>query len=507
MQHIQYLLALDQGTTSSRAILFDQAGTIRAIAQKELTPIFPQPGWVEQDPNEIWSSQAGVVTEVLQKAQVSASDIAAIGIANQRETTLVWDRKTGQPVCNAIVWQDRRTADVCTALKHDGREELFRQKTGLVLDAYFSGTKLAWILDNVPGARHKAEAGQLAFGTVDSWLVWHLTKGRCHLTDVTNASRTLLYDIHTGAWDAELLEILNIPPSLLPEVHTSSEVYAETVLDLWGSAIPIAGIAGDQQAALFGQMCTTPGMVKNTYGTGCFMLMQTGMQAVRSRNNLLTTPAWKINDQTSYALEGSVFIGGAVVQWLRDGLGIIKSSAEVEALAASVSDTNGVYLVPAFAGLGAPHWDPYARGTMVGLTQGATAAHIARAALESIAYQSCDVLAAMEADAQVPLTELRVDGGATANDLLMQFQADVLGVSVVRPQVSETTALGAAYLAGLAVGYWKDQTEIAVQWQVERVFTPAMSSERREELLASWQKALERAKGWEEPAGGRGQER
>ena len=507
MQHIQYLLALDQGTTSSRAILFDQAGTIRAIAQKELTPIFPQPGWVEQDPNEIWSSQAGVVTEVLQKAQVSAADIAAIGIANQRETTLVWDRKTGQPVCNAIVWQDRRTADVCTALKHDGREELFRQKTGLVLDAYFSGTKLAWILDNVPGARHKAEAGQLAFGTVDSWLVWHLTKGRCHLTDVTNASRTLLYDIHTGAWDAELLEILNIPPSLLPEVHTSSEVYAETVLDLWGSAIPIAGIAGDQQAALFGQMCTTPGMVKNTYGTGCFMLMQTGMQAVRSRNNLLTTPAWKINDQTSYALEGSVFIGGAVVQWLRDGLGIIKSSAEVEALAASVSDTNGVYLVPAFAGLGAPHWDPYARGTMVGLTQGATAAHIARAALESIAYQSCDVLAAMEADAQVPLTELRVDGGATANDLLMQFQADVLGVSVVRPQVSETTALGAAYLAGLAVGYWKDQTEIAVQWQVERVFTPAMSSERREELLASWQKALERAKGWEEPAGGRGQER
>ena len=500
MQHIQYLLALDQGTSSSRAILFDQAGTIRAIAQKELTSLFPQPGWVEQDPHEIWSSQAGVVTEVLHKARVSAADIAAIGIANQRETTLVWDRKTGEPVCNAIVWQDRRTADVCTALKHDGKEELFQQKTGLVLDAYFSGTKLAWILDNVPGARQKAEAGQLAFGTVDSWLVWHLTKGCYHLTDVTNASRTLLYNIHTGEWDAELLGILDIPPDLLPEVHTSSEVYAETATHLWGTLIPIAGIAGDQQAALFGQMCTTPGMVKNTYGTGCFMLMQTGPQAVCSHNNLLTTPAWKIEGQTSYALEGSVFIGGAVVQWLRDGLGIIKSSADIEALAASVSDTNGVYLVPAFAGLGAPHWDPYARGAIVGLTQGTTAAHIARAALESIAYQSRDVLGAMEGDASVPLNELRVDGGASANNLLMQFQADVLGVPVVRPRVAETTALGAAYLAGLAVGYWKDQAEISTQWQVERIFEPGMSQERRDGLLADWQKALGRAKAWEEPA-------
>ena len=503
---MQYILALDQGTTSSRAIIFDQAGAIHAVAQKELTPIFPQPGWVEQDPNEIWSSQAGVVTEVLQKAQVSATDIAAIGITNQRETTLVWDRKTGQPICNAIVWQDRRTADVCTRLKHDGKEELFQQKTGLVIDAYFSGTKLAWILDTVPGARQKAEAGQLTFGTVDTWLTWHLTKGRFHLTDVTNASRTLLYNIHTGEWDDELLAILNIPPSLLPEVHTSSEVYAETVPELWGRAIPIAGIAGDQQAALFGQMCTRPGMVKNTYGTGCFMLMQTGAQAVRSHNNLLTTPAWKIDGQASYALEGSVFIGGAVVQWLRDGLGIIKSSAEVEALAARVPNTAGIYLVPAFTGLGVPHWDPYARGTIVGLTQGATAAHIARAALESIAYQSCDVLAAMAADAQVRLPELRVDGGATANDLLMQFQADVLGVSVVRPKIAETTALGAAYLAGLAVGYWKDQTELAMQWQVERIFEPKMSQERRDGLLAGWHKALGRAKEWEAPAEGRGEE-
>ncbi len=503
---MQYILALDQGTTSSRAIIFDQAGAIHAVAQKELTPIFPQPGWVEQDPNEIWSSQAGVVTEVLQKAQVSATDIAAIGITNQRETTLVWDRKTGQPICNAIVWQDRRTADICTRLKHDGKEELFQQKTGLVIDAYFSGTKLAWILDTVPGARQKAEAGQLTFGTVDTWLTWHLTKGRFHLTDVTNASRTLLYNIHTGEWDDELLAILNIPPSLLPEVHTSSEVYAETVTELWGRAIPIAGIAGDQQAALFGQVCTRPGMVKNTYGTGCFMLMQTGTQAVRSHYNLLTTPAWKIDGQASYALEGSVFIGGAVVQWLRDGLGIIKSSAEVEALAASVPNTAGVYLVPAFTGLGVPHWDPYARGTIVGLTQGATAAHIARAALESIAYQSCDVLAAMAADAQVRLPELRVDGGATANDLLMQFQADVLGVSVVRPKIAETTALGAAYLAGLAVGYWKDQTELAMQWQVERIFEPKMSQERRDGLLAGWHKALGRAKEWEAPAEGRGEE-
>ena len=405
---MQYILALDQGTTSSRAIIFDQAGTIRAAAQKELTPIFPQPGWVEQEPTEIWSSQAGVVAEALHKARLSAKDIAAIGITNQRETTVVWDRETGQPVSNAIVWQDRRTADVCTALKQDGKEEVFqiRKLVSLSMPTFQEPT-LAWILDHIPDAREKAEAGTLAFGTVDSWLVWQLTKGQCHLTDVTNASRTLLYNIHTGEWDDELLDILNIPHQLLPEVRSSSEVYAETLSELWGTSIPIAGIAGDQQAALFGQVCTRPGMVKNTYGTGCFMLMQTGAQPVRSQNNLLTTPAWKLGGQTSYALEGSVFIGGAVVQWLRDGLGIIKSSAEIEALAASVPDTDDVYLVPAFAGLGAPHWDPYARGTMVGLTRGTTAAHIARAALDSIAYQSRDVLTAMEADAQVPLSELR----------------------------------------------------------------------------------------------------
>lgn len=499
---MQYMLALDQGTTSSRAIIFDQAGTIRATAQKELRSIFPQPGWVEQDPIEIWSSQAGVVTEVLHRAELSAKDIAAIGITNQRETTLVWDRETGQPICNAIVWQDRRTAEMCTVLKQDGKQEVFQKKTGLVIDAYFSGTKLAWMLDHIPDVRKKAEAGTLAFGTVDSWLVWQLTKGQHHLTDVTNASRTLLYNMHTEDWDDELLDILNIPHQLLPEVRSSSEVYAETLSELWGASLPIAGIAGDQQAALFGQVCTTPGMVKDTYGTGCFMLMQTGTQPVRSHNSLVTTPAWKIGRQTSYALEGSVFIGGAVVQWLRDGLGIIKSSAEIETLAASVQDTDGVYLVPAFAGLGAPHWDPYARGTMVGLTRGTSAAHIARAALESIAYQSRDVLTAMEADAQLSLSELRVDGGAAANTLLMQFQADILGVAVVRPHVLETTALGAAYLAGLAVGYWKDEAEIAKQWQVDRIFEPSMPQARREDLLAGWQKALERAKRWKEAEGG-----
>ena len=496
---MQYILALDQGTSSSRAIIFDQAGRVRAAAQRELTPIFPQPGWVEQDPSEIWSSQAAVVTEALRSARLSGTDIAAIGISNQRETTVVWDRQTGQPIWNAIVWQDRRTAELCSRLQGDGKADLFRHKTGLVIDAYFSGTKLAWLLDQVPGARRQAEDGRLAFGTVDSWLVWQFTQGRAHLTDVTNASRTLLYNIHTGEWDAELLEILNIPPSLLPEVRPSSQVYTETQTEPWGAAIPIAGIAGDQQAALFGQCCSVPGMVKNTYGTGCFLLMQTGPQAVRSEHNLLTTPAWQLNGQTAYALEGSVFIGGAVVQWLRDGLGIIKSSAEVEPLAASVPDTAGVYLVPAFAGLGAPHWDPYARGTMVGLTRGTGAAHIARAALESIAYQSRDVVAAMEADAQLNLTELRVDGGATANNLLMQFQADILGVPVVRPQVTETTALGAAYLAGLAVGYWKDQTQMAAQWQVERVFEPGMLADRRDALIADWQRAVERAKAWLEP--------
>lgn len=496
---MRYILALDQGTSSSRAVVVDRAGRVRAVAQRELTPVYPQPGWVEQDPNEIWASQAAVVGEVLQAARLSGADIAAMGISNQRETTLVWDRQTGQPIWNAIVWQDRRTAELCGRLRDEGRADLFRRKTGLVLDAYFSGTKLAWLLDRVPDARRRAEQGRLAFGTVDSWLVWQLTKGRAHLTDVTNASRTLLYNIHTGEWDAELLEVLDIPPSLLPEVRPSSQVCAETATELWGAAIPISGLAGDQQAALFGQRCHTPGTVKNTYGTGCFLLMPTGAQAVRSDHRLLTTPAWQLNGQTHYALEGSVFIGGAVVQWLRDGLGMIRASAEVEPLAASVPDTDGVYLVPAFAGLGAPHWDPYARGALVGLTRGTSAAHIARAALESIAYQSRDVVAAMQADAGLSLTELRVDGGATANNLLMQFQADILGVPVVRPRVTETSALGAAYLAGLAVGYWADQSQLDAQWQVERIFEPRMPPDRRAALVADWQRAIERAKAWATP--------
>ena len=496
---MRYILALDQGTSSSRAVVVDRAGRVRAVAQRELSPVYPQPGWVEQDPNEIWASQAAVVGEVLQAARLSGTDIAALGISNQRETTIVWDRQTGQPIWNAIVWQDRRTAELCDRLRDEGRADLFRRKTGLVLDAYFSGTKLAWLLDREPDARRRAEQGRLAFGTVDSWLVWQLTKGRAHLTDVTNASRTLLYNIHTGEWDAELLELLNIPPGLLPEVRPSSQVSAETATELWGAAIPIAGLAGDQQAALFGQRCHAPGTVKNTYGTGCFLLMPTGAQAVRSDHRLLTTPAWQFSGQTIYALEGSVFIGGAVVQWLRDGLGMIRASAEVEPLAASVSDSGGVYLVPAFAGLGAPHWDPYARGTIVGLTRGTSAAHLARAALESIAYQSRDVVAAMQADAGLSLTELRVDGGATANDLLMQFQADILGVPVVRPRVTETSALGAAYLAGLAVGYWTDQSQLDAQWQVERIFEPRMPPDRRAGLIADWQRAIERAKGWASP--------
>ena len=499
MQRAQYILALDQGTTSSRAILFDRAGTLRGIAQKALTPLFPQPGWVEQDANEMWSSQAAVMTEVLARAGLSSTDVIALGITNQRETTIVWDRETGQPIYPAIVWQDRRTTPLCNTLKQQGLETFFRDKTGLVIDPYFSGTKIRWILDNIPNARHRAEAGRLAFGTVDSWLVWKLTQGKKHITDVTNASRTLLFNIRTGEWDQELLEALDIPRQLLPEVHSSSEVYAETSTDLLATAVPIGGIAGDQHAALFGQMCTTPGMVKNTYGTGCFMLMQTGESPVASRNNLLTTVAWCVDNRTQYALEGSVFIAGAVVQWLRDGLGIITSSSEVEALAASVPGTDGVYLVPAFSGLGAPHWDPYARGALLGLTRGSTAAHIARAALESIAYQSMDVLTAMEADAGIRLTQLRVDGGATVNNLLMQFQADILGVPVVRPKITETTALGAAYLAGLAVGYWKDPGEIATQWQIDHVFEPALSPERREELRAGWTKALDRAKDWATP--------
>lgn len=499
MHRAHYILALDQGTTSSRAVLFDHTGTIRGIAQKTLTPLFPQPGWVEQDANEIWSSQAAAVTEVLAQASLSSTDVSALGITNQRETTLIWDRETGQPIYNAIVWQDRRTAPLCNTLKQQGLENFFRDKTGLVIDPYFSGTKIRWLLDTVPGARAKAEAGRLAFGTVDTWLVWQLTQGKKHITDVTNASRTLLLNIQTGEWDQELLDILHIPRQLLPEVRSSSQVYAETSTDLLDTAVPMSGMAGDQHAALFGQMCTTPGMVKNTYGTGCFILMQTGEQPIASQNHLLTTAAWRYDGRTQYALEGSVFMAGAVVQWLRDGLGIIKSSAEVEALAASVPDTGRVYLVPAFSGLGAPHWDPYARGSLFGLTRGSTAAHIARAALESIAYQSMDVLTAMEADAGLRLTQLRVDGGATASNLLMQFQADILGVPVVRPKIAETTALGVAYLAGLAVGYWKDPSEIVSQWQIDRVFDPDLSPERREELKAGWAKAVDRAKEWETP--------
>jgi len=491
---MQYILALDQGTTSSRAIVFDHAGSIKALAQKEFLQIFPQPGWVEHDPNEIWSTQIGVATEAISHAGIRTEDIAGIGITNQRETTVVWDRKSGEPIANAIVWQDRRTAAFCDRLKADGLESLIREKTGLVIDAYFSGSKLRWLLENVPGAREKAEAGDLAFGTIDSWLVWKLTGGTRHITDPSNASRTMLFNIHTGNWDEELLKIFGVPRALLPEVRASSEIYGETSGVL--SGIPIGGMAGDQQAALFGQVCTQPGMVKNTYGTGCFMLMNTGTKVVASTNNLLTTVAWQMGGQTTYALEGSIFIAGAVVQWLRDGLGIIRTSAEVEELASRVPDNGGIYLVPAFAGLGAPHWDQYARGLIVGITRGTTAAHIARAALEGIAYQVCDVLTAMEADSGIKLKELRVDGGASGNKLLMQFQADLLGVPVVQPKVSETTALGAAYLAGLAVGYWKDQTTIAAQWGVEHTFKPGMRKGARSGLRARWKKALRRAKGW-----------
>ncbi len=493
-----YVLALDQGTTSSRAIVFDHAGTIRAAAQREFRQIFPRPGWVEHDAEEIWASQAAVAAEALANLGIEAGDVAAIGITNQRETTVVWDRATGEPVYHAIVWQDRRTAGYCDQLRAEGRAPLFKEKTGLVLDAYFSGTKVRWILENVEGARARAEAGELAFGTIDTWLVWKLTGGARHVTDPSNASRTLLFNILTGDWDDELLAILDVPRSMLPEVCSSSEVYGETTGDLFTGPIPIAGIAGDQQAALFGQVCTQPGMVKNTYGTGCFMLMNTGAEPVVSENNLLTTVAWKIGGKTEYALEGSIFIAGAVVQWLRDGLGLIESAQEVEALAGQVDDNGGVYLVPAFVGLGAPHWDPYARGTIVGLTRGSTAAHLARAALESIAYQTADVIHAMEADAGISLAELRVDGGATANNLLMQFQADVLGVPVVRPIVKETTALGAAYLAGLAVGYWHSVDEIGAQCQIDQPFEPAMDRAEVEALMARWNKALERAKGWEE---------
>ena len=493
------ILALDQGTTSSRAIVFDQTGSVLGVAQQELTQIYPQPGWVEQDPEEIWSSQLTTARGALKQAGMSAADIAAVGITNQRETTLVWERASGRPIANAIVWQDRRTAALCEHLREQGVEALFTGRTGLLLDAYFSGTKLRWLLDNAADARARAERGELAFGTVDSWLIWKLTGGREHLTDISNASRTMMFNIHNRDWDDKLLGLLRVPRASLPRVVDSSGVCAETDAALFGRSLPIAGIAGDQQAALFGQQCTRSGMVKNTYGTGCFMLMHTGERPVDSHHRLLTTVAWKIGERVEYALEGSVFIAGAAVQWLRDGLGIIRNSAEVEPLAASVPDAGGVYLVPAFAGLGAPYWDPHARGTIVGLSRGSLAAHIARATLDSIAYQTADVLDAMQADAAIPVTELRVDGGATQNDLLMQFQADLLGVPVARPRVYETTALGAAYLAGLAVGFWPDPDALAAQWQLDRRFEPSMSTDRRQALKAGWARAVKRAQGWEEP--------
>lgn len=492
----EYILALDQGTTSSRAIIFDHAGQIKSLSQKEFKQYFPKPGWVEHDPNEIWSSQAGVAAEATVKAGLNGKNIKAIGITNQRETTIVWNRETGEAIYNAIVWQDRRTAAYCDKLKQDGHSDMIRSKTGLVIDAYFSGSKIKWILDNVEGARAEAEAGKLAFGTVDSWLVWKFTRGQVHVTDVTNASRTMLFNIRTQQWDDELLQLLDIPKSMLPEVKQSSEIYGETATTIFASKIPIAGIAGDQHAALFGQMCIDKAMVKNTYGTGCFMLMNIGSEFIESKNNLLTTIAWKINGEIQYAFEGSIFIGGAVVQWLRDGLGIIKTSADVERLAMSVKDTGGVFFVPAFAGLGAPYWDPEARGTIVGLTRGTTAGHLARAALASIAYQTMDVLNAMEADAGMQIKELRVDGGATANDLLMQFQADVLSCKVIRPSIVETTALGAAYLAGLAVGFWKDVAEIQQLWQSEKEFTPGDDLQDIKTDIEGWKRAIHAAQSW-----------
>ena len=491
----QYILSLDQGTTSSRAILFDKAGTILSIAQKEFTQFYPQPGWVEHDPMEIWSSQATVATEAILKAGATPGDIAAIGITNQRETTIVWDRETGAPVYPAIVWQDRRTAAYCDQLKSEGHDQLIRQKTGLVVDAYFSAIKIRWILNEVPGARQRAEAGKLLFGTVDSWLLWNLTGGRVHATDVTNASRTMVYNIQTLEWDRELLELFSIPFSMLPEVRSSSEVYGETAGKILAAKIPVSGIAGDQQAALFGQMCIRPGMVKNTYGTGCFMLMNVGTAPVISRNNLVTTIAWKIGNEVVYALEGSIFIGGAVVQWLRDGLQIISTSDEVEALAKSVKDNGGVYFVPAFAGLGAPHWNQHARGTMVGLTRGTTNGHIARAALESIALQTMDVLKAMEIDAGMKILGLRVDGGATVDDLLMQLQANILRTPVVRPAITETTAMGAAYLAGLAIGFWDNLQQLEAQWKVQKTFEPDPKTDTKN-IEREWQRAVRAAKAW-----------
>ena len=469
----KFILALDQGTSSSRAIVFDHEGKIRSTAQMEFTQYFPKPGWVEHNPMEIWSSEAGVIAEAISKVGIGGLDIAAIGITNQRETTIVWDAETGQPVYNAIVWQDRRTSEYCDFLKSQGLVDKIREKTGLIIDAYFSGTKIRWILENVPGAREKAEAGRLRFGTVDTWLVWQLTRGEVHVTDVSNASRTMLFNIHELQWDRELLDLFGIPASMLPEVRSSSEVYGHTKTTIFAHEVPIAGIAGDQQAALFGQLCTDPGSVKNTYGTGCFLLMNTGKQPILSKNNLLTTVAWKIGDTVNYALEGSIFVGGSVVQWLRDGLGIIRSSSEVEALASSVPDNGGVYFVPALTGMGAPYWDQYAHGTICGLTRGTTAAHIARAALEGIAFQTMDIVEAMSRDAGVRLAELKVDGGASRNNLMMQFQADILGTSVIRPEVTETTAMGACYLAGLAVGYWGSLDEIKQQWKAEKTFHPS----------------------------------
>ena len=488
----KYILALDQGTSSSRAIVFDQHGHTKAVAQKEFTQIFPKPGWVEHNPMEIWSSQASVIAEAITSIDINGLDIAGIGITNQRETTIVWDAETGEPVYNAIVWQDRRTSEYCDMLKGKGLTEMIRSKTGLIIDAYFSATKIRWILENVPYAREKAEQGTLRFGTVDTWLIWMLTRGEVHVTDVSNASRTMVYNIHDLCWDKDLLELFGIPESMMPQVKSSSEVYGYTKTTLFAHEVPIAGIAGDQQAALFGQMCTEPGSVKNTYGTGCFLLMNSGEKPITSSNNLLTTIAWKIGDKVNYALEGSIFVAGSVVQWLRDGLGIIKSSSEVEALAASVEDNGGVYFVPALTGLGAPYWDQYAKGCLYGISRGTTAAHIARAALEGIAFQTMDIVNAMQKDAGISLAELKVDGGASRNNLLMQFQADILGTSVIRPQVTETTALGAAYLAGLAVGYWESIDHIKSQWAVDKAFVPSAPKDEVEALKAGWADAIGR---------------
>ncbi|MBF1537017.1 MAG: glycerol kinase GlpK [Prevotella salivae] len=488
----KYILALDQGTTSSRAIVFDHDGKICSVAQKEFTQYFPKPGWVEHNPNEIWSSQASVIAESISAIDINGLDIAGIGITNQRETTIVWDVDTEEPIYNAIVWQDRRTADYCDKLKAEGLIDTIREKTGLIIDAYFSGTKIKWILDNVPGARQRAEQGKLRFGNVDSWLVWRLTRGEVHVTDVTNASRTMLFNINTLKWDADLLKLLDIPVSMLPEVKTSSEVYGHTKTTIFAHEVPISGIAGDQQAALFGQMCIEPGAIKNTYGTGCFVMLNTGEKPVKSENNLLTTIAWKIGDKINYALEGSIYVGGSVVQWLRDGLCCIKSSSEIEELAASVPDSGGVFFVPALTGLAAPYWDQHARGTIIGITRGTTTAHIARAALDGIAFQTYDIARAMAKDMGAPLTELKVDGGASRNNLLMQYQANLLGIKVVRPKITETTALGAAYLAGLAVGFWKDLDEIKQQWQVERTFEPVPDNEEIAAAKQGWADAVRR---------------